>query len=155
MYSFEDELSDIQADMVSICLEYINNRAEKVYIHCMNDNGLINSNFFYKINGKVFERHKLNNDFNDIQPSYEDFLDLQIQVLRILCEDIQKLTDICKNYDRPMPSEMKLIYDVQKNKLSAQYSYDFEISEDPDAPTIDDFEEAWFNEIKAIEESEI
>lgn len=29
---FEDYFSELQADMVSICLEYVEDRAEKVYI---------------------------------------------------------------------------------------------------------------------------
>jgi uncharacterized protein (DUF433 family) len=31
---FEDKFSELQADMVSICLEYVEDRAEKIYIHC-------------------------------------------------------------------------------------------------------------------------
>jgi hypothetical protein len=31
---FEDYFSELQADMVSICLEYVEDRAEKVYIYC-------------------------------------------------------------------------------------------------------------------------
>lgn len=31
---FEDFFSEYQADMVSICLEYVNEKADTVYIYC-------------------------------------------------------------------------------------------------------------------------
>ena len=40
---FEDYFSEIQADMVSICLEYVEKRAEKIYIYCSFENGMISS----------------------------------------------------------------------------------------------------------------
>ena len=46
---FEDYFSEIQADMVSICLEYVEKRAEKIYIYCSFEDGMISSGFFYKL----------------------------------------------------------------------------------------------------------
>ena len=31
---FEDYFSELQADMVSICMEYVEKRAERIYIYC-------------------------------------------------------------------------------------------------------------------------
>ena len=31
---FEDYFSELQTDMVEICLEYVEDRAEKIYIYC-------------------------------------------------------------------------------------------------------------------------
>lgn len=50
---FEDYFSEIQADMVSICLEYVEKRAEKIYIYCSFEDGMISSGFFYKVNSMV------------------------------------------------------------------------------------------------------
>ena len=44
---FEDYFSEIQADIVSICLEYVGKRAEKIYIYCSFEDGMISSGFFY------------------------------------------------------------------------------------------------------------
>ena len=57
---FEDYFSELQADMVSICLEYVFERANKIYIYCSYEEGLVSNDFFYNINGKIVERHKLN-----------------------------------------------------------------------------------------------
>ncbi len=32
--TFEELFSEIQSDMVSICLEYVENRADKIFIYC-------------------------------------------------------------------------------------------------------------------------
>lgn len=32
--TFEDYFSEIQSDMVDICLEYVQDRADEVYIYC-------------------------------------------------------------------------------------------------------------------------
>ncbi|HDR7659168.1 TPA: DUF600 domain-containing protein, partial [Bacillus wiedmannii] len=32
MKEFEERFSELQADMVSICMEYVENRADKVYV---------------------------------------------------------------------------------------------------------------------------
>ena len=36
---------------------------------------------------------------------------------------------VCIEYSRPMPTEMKLIYDVKKNSLKAEYKYENTYSE--------------------------
>ncbi|MED3318194.1 hypothetical protein QCI44_11560 [Bacillus cereus group sp. RP37] len=33
MKEFEDRFSELQADMISICMEYVEDRADKVYIY--------------------------------------------------------------------------------------------------------------------------
>lgn len=58
---FEDYFSEFQADMISICLEYVFDRVNKIYIYCSYEEGLISNDFFYNINGEIVERHKLCN----------------------------------------------------------------------------------------------
>ena len=68
---FEDYFSEIQADMVSICLEYVEKRAEKIYIYCSFENGMISSGFFYKVNSKIVKKNKLNDVIVDGQKKYD------------------------------------------------------------------------------------
>lgn len=146
---FEDYFSELQADMVSICLEYVRNMAEKKYIYCSCEEKVLSSDFFYCIGGKVKERHKLNygndtekNNIFDTSPERQDM------VLDILGEDIKKIITLCKEYNREMPTEIKLIYDVRKNSLKAEYKYDLVYSNDP-VKTADDIAMEWFEQIKA------
>lgn len=145
---FEDYFSELQADMVLICLEYVENRAEKIYIYGSFESGVLASDYFYNINGEIVERHKLNNAVSNIEKIYDTSIERQSIVIRILNNDIKKLIDLCKEYGREMPTEMKLIYDVKKNSLKAEYKYDLVYSNDP-IKTADDIAMEWFENIKA------
>lgn len=38
--------------------------------------------------------------------------------------DLEKLKEISRKYDQPIPTELKLIYDVEKGKLATTYRYE-------------------------------
>lgn len=144
---FEDYFSELQADMVSICLEYVQNKAEKIYIYCSSEERILSSDFFFCIGGKVKERHKLNNDKDKCNNYiYDTSIERQGKVLDILIEDLKKIMALCKEYQREMPTEIKLVYDVSKNSLQAGYKYDLVYSNDPDI-TADDIAMDWIKEI--------
>ena len=50
---FEQIFSDIQTDMVSICLEYVEKKADKIYIYASYEAKTISCDFFYSVNGKI------------------------------------------------------------------------------------------------------
>lgn len=145
---FEDYFSELQADMVSICLEYVEGRAEKIYIYCSCENRVLSSDFFYCIEGKIKERHKLNDDMNKSNNYiYDTSIERQNAVLDILIEDIEKLYKLCNEYKREMPTEIKLVYDVSKNSLRADYKYDLVYSNDP-IKIADYIAMEWFEKVK-------
>ena len=146
---FEDYFSEIQADMVSICMEYVEGVADKVYIYGSAEEGVILPDYFYCINGKVVERHKIN-DVGTIQ--YDVSSARQRQVSRILIDDIKKMVKLCKENNRDMPTEMKMIFDVKTRKFSAEYSYELMYLKFPDksAATI---AQEWYEEVKNASES--
>ena len=147
MKEFEDRFSELQADMISICLEYVENRAEKIFIYCSFEGGIVASDFFYKINGKIIERHKLNDCISSKEDEYDVSIERQKGVIKILNSDIKSIIKMCSEYNREMPTEMKLVYDVQRNSLKAEYKYDLVYTND-DIKTADDIAEEWFEEIK-------
>lgn len=124
---FEDYFSELQANMVSICLEYVLERASKIYIYCSHEEGLISNNFFYNINGKVVERHRLNDalvtEKSNENFSYDVSVEGQKAVVKIINDNIKEMIKLCRKYDQEMPTEIKLVYDVQANKLTADYKY--------------------------------
>ncbi len=140
---FEDYFSELQADMVSICLEYVNEQAEEIYIYCSYEDDTYSTGFFYKINGKMVKRHKISEEL----PDCDDSRDMQRRVLRILMDDLEKLQGICKEYDKPMPCEMKLTYNVVVNRLDTKCKYEPVYSFKNDL-TADDIEKAWFKELE-------
>lgn len=140
---FEDRLVEIQADMVDICMEYVDYQADEIYIYCSAEGRMISSDYFYKIDGQIVERHKT----NTISPIYNVSTENQGECLRILNEDIQKIKKLCEEYKRPMPTEIKMIYDVKKNSLDVDYKYDNQwLNHKTKGP--DDIADEWFAEVK-------
>jgi hypothetical protein len=146
---FEDYFSEIQADMVSICLEYVNGIADTVYIYGASEAGMITPDYFYCINGTIVQRHKLN-DIGSFQ--YDVSPDRQRQVSRILIEDIEKLMELCDENKRDMPTQMKMVFDVKTRKFSAEYSYELMYLKYPEKSYATIAQE-WYEEVKNASES--
>ena len=144
---FEDRFSELQVDMIQICLEYVNNNAEFVYIYASYEENTISCDYFYKINGELLERHKINN--NGIV-KYDTSIERQKACMKILNEDMKAIISACKEYNREMPTEIKLIYDVKNNKVNSNYAYELKYSKDS-VKTADDIAEEWFNQEKKSE----
>lgn len=147
---FEDFFSELQADMVSICLEYASNKADTIYIYCSYEGRAIFGDFFYRINGQMFYKHKLNDAISKGNNgfSYETSIARQNATLKIIKEDLQKINELCQKFNRSMPTEMKLIYDVHTGKFNADYRYDWVYSNIP-GKSADDVEKEWFDELKS------
>jgi len=139
---FEDYFSELQTDMVSICLEYVKNQGDNIYIYCSNENNIYSVAYFYKINGKLKKRGKVNEELLGCDASG----DMQKKVMDILMEDLKKIEEVCKEFDRPVPTEIKLVYDIKKNSLKTQYQYEPVYSNHP-TKTARAVEIDWFNEL--------
>lgn len=147
MKEFEDRFSELQADMISICMEYVENRADKVYVYASCEEDMISSSFFYLINNKYVECHKVNDALENGEEKYDVSPERMFQVLQIIGEDIEEIETLCKEYEKDMPTEMKLIYDAKSGKFKAEYKYDL-IHTNEDVKTADDFADEWFEEVK-------
>lgn len=115
---YESELTKIQEDMISICLEYAENKCDKVYIYCSCENNNIACNFFYQVNGEAYKKHQL-------PVGYDTSINRQMSCLKILVNDVKKLISVCKVYKADMPTEMKILYDNENNKVNASYQYEY------------------------------
>ena len=140
---FEDEITELHADMVDICNEYSCEAAEKIFIYVSYE-GLLNTDYFYSINGDIIERHKLNT--SGINADFDVSVDCQKQVLNILKEDVYKIKAVCDKYNQPMPTEMRLVYEPKTKKFTAEYKYENQTS---DKISVFDNYDAWFEEERA------
>ena len=147
MKEFEDRFSELQADMISICMEYVEDRADKVYVYASREEGVISGNFFYLINNKYVEPHKVNDALESGEEKYDVSPNRGFMVLSIICENIEKIEELCKEYDRDMPTEMKLIYDAKSGKFQASYKYELIYTHD-DVKTAGHIADEWFEEVK-------
>ncbi|CAH0297937.1 hypothetical protein SRABI80_04150 [Peribacillus frigoritolerans] len=147
MREFEDIFSKLQADMISICMEYVEDRADKVYVYASCEEGIISSSFFYLINNKYVKSHKLNDALENGEERYDVSTERGFMVLDIINENTEKIKVLCKEYERDMPTEMKLIYDVKSGNFKAEYKYDLVYTND-DIKTAHHIANEWFEELK-------
>ncbi|WP_226669733.1 immunity protein YezG family protein [Metabacillus litoralis] len=147
MNTFEDRFSELQADMISICMEYIKERADKVYVYASCEETVISSKFFYLINNQYVKPHKVNDALANGDESYDVSSERQFMVLDILNEDIEKIKELCFEYEKDMPTEMKLIYDVKSGKFKAEYKYDL-VYTNHETKTARQIADEWFDEIQ-------
>ena len=85
---FEEEFTELQADMVDTCNEYSCGVADNIFIHIAYE-GLLNAEYFYIINGKIIERHKLLD--SGLNADFDVSVSCQEQVLEILKDDTRKI----------------------------------------------------------------
>ena len=102
---FEEEMTELQSDMVDICNEYSKGLADKIFIYVSYE-GLLNTDYFYSINGDIIERHKLNT--SGINADFDVSVDCQKQVLNILKEDVHKIKAVCDKYKNQFTDDMAL-----------------------------------------------
>ena len=117
--------------------------AEKIFIYVSYE-GLLNTDYFYSINGDIIERHKLNT--SGINADFDVSVDCQRQVAAIIKEDLYKIKAVCDKYNQPMPTEMRLVYEPKTKKFTAEYKYENQFTDDM---ALSDIVNAWFEEEKA------
>lgn len=140
---FEDYFSELQVNMVGVCLEYVNHKANDIYIYCSYESSVYVFNVFFKIKNNVYRKHQLNNISNEFDTSIAK----QEALLDVGIKNLEELHNKCKEFNRDMPTEMKLHYNVQSNKLNGRYRYDLVYSNDELLHPNDIFNE-WFEEVK-------
>lgn len=144
--TFEDKFTEKQKDMITLSLEYaerLRSYVEKIYLYASHENSLYSFNIFYSINGEVMTMPQLAT-LNGVKANN----DLIFDVLKIGTEDLKEVEKICKKYSRPMPTQIKLIYDNVNKKVHADYSYDLFYLNSDTLTSFDIFYQ-WYEEVKA------
>ena len=142
---FEDQLMDIQSDMISLSLEYVENKAEIVYIYVVLEDGLVSFDFFYKIGGFISEKSDVNKYLSE---KINDSDDIQFSLLEYGIEVAQKIEVLFEENSKEVPTEIRLVYDVKNNSLKSNYRYDAMYEKNEDLSVSDVFE-AWIQEEKS------
>ena len=142
---FEDQLMEIQSDMISLSLEYVENKAEIVYIYVVLEDGLVSFDVFYKIGGFISEKSDVNEYLSE---KINDSDDIQFSLLEYGIEVAQKIEVLFKENSKEVPTEIRLVYDVKNNSLKSNYIYDAMYEKNEDLSVSDVFE-AWIQEEKS------
>lgn len=84
---FEDEFMDIQVQMISLCLEFVGNEVDKIYVYGSIEENSISFNAFFEIQGDLKTTNKIVSDTDVVW----DFLDLGES-------DLEKMQEVCRRY---------------------------------------------------------
>lgn len=141
---FEDQLMDIQSDMISLSLEYIENKAETVFIYVVLEDGLVSFDVFYKIGGFISEKSDVNKYLSE---KINDSDDIQFSLLEYGIEVAQKIEVLFEENSKEVPTEIRLVFDVKNNSLKSNYRYDAMYEKNEDLSVSDVFE-TWIQEEK-------
>jgi len=133
---FEDAFSDVQSGLISLCLEAVDENAEKVYAYCSIEEKSRTFNAFFCVNGEIKTLDEITDNVALIR-----------QFLEFGTGDLLEIKRVCKEHDRPVPTEIKMVYDVQSGHFEANYQYVPVCDGDMDKSSYDVFME-WFNEVK-------
>lgn len=145
---FEDYFSEAQANMVSIVLDVVSKQADKLFIYASCEHNIYSFNFFVEINNKYYFVHQLNKSDNNFAYNISD--EIVFLALKDGVEEIKYIEDACIKFNREMPTEMKMIYDVKTGKFNANYQYDFVYTDKEDLISMDIFNQ-WFKEVSQQE----
>lgn len=107
---FEDEFMDAQSQIISLCVEFAGKRADKVYAYGSIEKSSISFNAFFKIDDQI----KTTNNIVPDTDAVWDFLDLGES-------DLEKISQICIHHGKPVPTELKMIYDCKSGKMDTAY----------------------------------
>jgi len=121
---FEDILSENLTDMVSICLEYVENRAEKIFVYASAEGHSVMVNCFMQIHGHILGMGNLNKALKPGEKPFETSPKVQDQVITILFKDFDKIKKACKEYEREVPKEIKATYDCRTKQFDCKLGYD-------------------------------
>lgn len=146
MKNFEDKLSEIQKDMISLSLELAEGKIDTAYIYGSCENHSLSFNSFFAKDKKLYTINKLD------ELGIENLTtDRMFQYLDIGISDLERFITLFQEDKKQAPTQLKLVYDNVNKKAKAQYSYDLFYS-NSDKITADDIFEQWYSEVKEVVE---
>ena len=143
---FEDYFSELQANMVAVCLDYVKHKANDIYIYCSYEPNMYAFDFFHNINGIILEKHQVN-EMNSSNYIFDISQERQFKAMDIGIDNLKKIHKTCKKFNWDMPTEIKLHYNVKQNRLKAKYKYELIYSND-ETLLPDDVFNQWIEEVK-------
>ena len=134
---FEDEFMDLQTQLISLCLEVVEGKADKVYAYASIEEKSQSFNAFFEIDGEV-------KSISDLDIS-EDLMD---QCLLLGIDDLMKIRELCERHNRERPTEIRMHYNVKNGEFDADYEYE-EVCSAKTGLTAHQVFYDWFDKVKA------
>ena len=133
---FEDEFMELQSGLISLCMEVVDGKVDKIFAYGSKEKKTIMFNAFFEVGGEI-------KTLNQLGVSRE----LAFEFLGLGIEDLEKMGEIGAKYNRPVPTELKLYYDVRTGQFRSEYKYHEVCSADTGISSEEVFNE-WLAEMR-------
>ncbi len=110
---FEDEFSEVQTGLISLCMELTRKRVDKVFAYCSIEDNSQAFNAFFEKDGRILK-------VNQVGAGDETVMNF----LKLGTHDLDQLREVCARYGKPVPRQIKMIYNVKTHNFDARISYD-------------------------------
>ena len=141
--SFDNDFQSLLTQMVELAFEYVDDNVDEV--DTVYTIGLIEKGYplktFYKINGQLAKSHKV----NDISKKQYDVSSSRAFNLLNLGNDIlMKIENLFIDYNREIPTILKLVYFPKTGKFESYFGYEKNFSNST-TKTAQDVYEEWYS----------
>ena len=137
---FEDEFVEIQAEWIELAAEAVGNTVvDKICAYVSMEKGhFFMPDVFFVVDNRVVAKENVITPYRVLSAFMDQYSDSMLKMFRL-----------CESYERPCPTEFKLIYDMNRETLEAKYQYEPVVDWNPrsDKNLHAPFEE-WFAEIQ-------
>ncbi len=137
---FENEFMDLQSELISLCLEVAERKVDKIYAYASIEEKSKMFNAFFKVNGEIKTLNQLGLSNSLIK-----------QFLKLGTGDLEKIKSVCRSFNKPVPTEIKMYYDANAGKYNADYKYN-EVCSARTGVSAGEIFTNWIYEIKSIGE---
>ncbi|WP_442845018.1 hypothetical protein [Leeuwenhoekiella sp. H156] len=144
--SFDSQYQKLAKSIIDYAYEYVEfdeQHVDEVLVCCSFEENSYGVDFFYKINGQLRQRHKVNfgNHHYKISDEY------QIEVLRAIRKEFTAIIQLFQHYDRDIPTQLKMNYQPKTNAFNSKLDYNLHWSNTEDLLP-QDISDRWFEELK-------
>lgn len=98
---FEDDFMEIQAELISLCLEVTQNKVDRIYAYASIEKKSTMFNAFFEKNGRILTVNELNIDKS-----------VAIEFLKIGILTLEKIKKLCEYNEICAPKEIKMYYEM-------------------------------------------
>jgi hypothetical protein len=143
---FDKKFTELMSGMAQVAFEYVGSNEEEVdtvYVYVDMEDGCEFFNMFYRINDKMVEMHKVNDELN---AEVDTSMSSMSETMDIGMEDTEKMRALFEEFQGQVPTQMKLEYHPKTGAFNNDISYDLFHSNTDDLDSSDIFKK-WYDEL--------
>ena len=111
---FEDIFGQLIGEIVTCCLEYLNNMADDIYVYMNFLDDDVFSDFCFSINDISIDKYFISNEI---------YMDGVFNIENYIHEKSKEIKCAFKKFNKNIPLEIKITYNTLINKLSIDNNY--------------------------------